>query len=300
MSDPADNPNPPSLRELVQVLAARIEEFESLPFPEVRERIFATLQLLDFVHRVGLKQVAARLEADGKLAEYLGNDDIALLFTLYDLNPNDPTSAVEQALEVVRPYMRSHGGEVEVLDVVDGLVHVRLQGACSSCAASSATLKHGIEAALRDGLPGFQGLVVHESEPEPLDPALIELPMLGGHEPVTVQAPVFKEVATLDMLAVPSASVGQVGTNRVLLVRLEDGVTAFEATCACGQSLEGSKLSSTVLVCGWCNAAFDARSGRRADGQLGAGLRVYPVSVQGDRVLLAADLAPQALFVGQS
>lgn len=304
----AVNPEPPSLRELAAELGARIEDLEQMPFPDVRERVFAVLQLMDFVHRVSLKRLSEQLEARGVFRDVLQDEDIALLFTLYDLNPNDPTTRVERALELVRPYMRSHGGEVEVLEIEEtGLVHVRLQGACQTCSASSATLKNGIEAALREGLEGFTGLVVHEAEPEALNETLestglIGLPIYGepASEPQarTVQAPVFVQVATLETLPVGGVSIVRNAERTVLLVRAGDDVTAFDGTCTCGSSLEGAKLSGTVLVCGWKNCAFDARSGRRVDGAEGAGLRVYPISVQGHRVLLAADLAPTTLFAG--
>lgn len=301
----SDNLEPPSLHELAAELGARIEDLENLPFPEVKERIFAVLQLMDFVHRVSVKCLSEALEARGVFKDVLKDEDIALLFTLYDLNPNDPTSKVEQALELVRPYMRSHGGEVEVLEIEDsGLVHVRLQGACQTCAASSATVKNGIEAALREGLEGFTGLVVHEAEAINANletTTLLGLPIYGEHlQEKILQAPVFSEVATLETLAAGTIKIVKNAQRSVLLARIGNEVTAFEATCTCGFSLEGAKLSGTVLVCGWKNCAFDARSGRRVDGEAGAGLRVYPVSVQGGRVLLAADLAPTSLFVSSA
>jgi Fe-S cluster biogenesis protein NfuA len=58
-------------------------------------------------------------------------------------------AAVDAALNDVRPYLMADGGDVEVVGVVDGVVAVSLQGACSSCASSSATLKMGIERQLK-------------------------------------------------------------------------------------------------------------------------------------------------------
>ena len=309
----AVNPEPPSLRELAAELGARIEDLEQMPFPDVKERVFAVLQLMDFVHRVSVKRLSEQLEARGVFKDILEDQDIALLFTLYDLNPFDPSTRVERALELVRPYMRSHGGEVEVLEIEEtGLVHVRLQGACQSCVASGATLKNGIEAALREGLEGFTGLVVHEPEAvnASLESAgLIGLPIYGQTAPqpetqaisisgLTMRAPVFTQVATLETFPAGSVKIVRNAERAVLLARIGNDVTAFEATCTCGFSLEGAKLSGTVLVCGWKNCAFDVRSGRRVDGEPGSGLRVYPISVQDGRVLLAASLAPTTLFAG--
>lgn len=61
---------------------------------------------------------------------------------------------VEKALEKVRPSLRADGGDVELVDVTeDGIVKVRLQGACRGCPMSQMTLKLGIERALKQDVP---------------------------------------------------------------------------------------------------------------------------------------------------
>ncbi|GLC51576.1 hypothetical protein PLESTB_000517300 [Pleodorina starrii] len=57
--------------------------------------------------------------------------------------------AVQAALEEVRPYLMADGGDVEVVEVKDGVVYLRLQGACSSCPSQSATMKGGIERVIK-------------------------------------------------------------------------------------------------------------------------------------------------------
>jgi len=59
---------------------------------------------------------------------------------------------VEEALELVRGYLQADGGDVEVVDVTDGVVQVRLNGACGGCPASTRTLKYVIEQVLKDKL----------------------------------------------------------------------------------------------------------------------------------------------------
>jgi len=283
------------LDELVAELNARIQNLEALPLPQVREEIFTVLQLTDYIHRAGVERLSRRLSQAGLLDEVLQDPAIALLLTLYNQNPHDQASLAEQALELVRPYMQSHGGEVEVLEVQEGMVHVRLQGTCTTCAASTATLKNGIEVALRQGLPGFQGLVVHEAEPAEEVPGLIELPMAG--KAPTPQGPVFAQVAELFTLLEGRVMNVQAGDKSAILVRFGPEVNAFDSTCpSCNRSLKEAKLSGTVLVCPWQNCAYDARSGQRVDGEAKPGLRVYPVSVQGGRVLLATDFTARELF----
>ena len=60
---------------------------------------------------------------------------------------------VESVLETLRPMLIQDGGNVELVDVEDGIVKVRLVGACSSCSSSTLTLKMGIEKALKKAIP---------------------------------------------------------------------------------------------------------------------------------------------------
>ncbi len=60
---------------------------------------------------------------------------------------------IRQVLEKVRPALQADGGDVEFIDYQDGIVTVRLKGACGSCPMSTMTLKHGIEARLREEIP---------------------------------------------------------------------------------------------------------------------------------------------------
>jgi Fe-S cluster biogenesis protein NfuA len=60
---------------------------------------------------------------------------------------------VEKALEKIRPALQADGGNIELVDVVDGVVKVRLTGACGSCPMSQMTLKMGIERFLKMNVP---------------------------------------------------------------------------------------------------------------------------------------------------
>ncbi|GGL53164.1 NifU family protein [Sporolactobacillus putidus] len=65
---------------------------------------------------------------------------------------------VEEVLEKLRPFLLRDGGDVELLDVEDGIVRVRLMGACGNCPSSTLTLKAGIERALVENVPGVREL----------------------------------------------------------------------------------------------------------------------------------------------
>jgi Fe-S cluster biogenesis protein NfuA len=60
---------------------------------------------------------------------------------------------VEAVLDTIRPSLMADGGNVELVDIEDGVVKVRLVGSCSSCSSSTMTLKMGIERALKKAIP---------------------------------------------------------------------------------------------------------------------------------------------------
>lgn len=60
---------------------------------------------------------------------------------------------VEAALEKIRPTLKADGGDIELIDVTDGVVKVKLTGACGTCPMSTMTLKMGVERILKEEVP---------------------------------------------------------------------------------------------------------------------------------------------------
>jgi Fe-S cluster biogenesis protein NfuA len=66
---------------------------------------------------------------------------------------------VIKALSEIRPLLKADGGDVELIDVKDGVVKVRLKGACGGCPMASLTLKNGIEKILKEQVPNVKEVV---------------------------------------------------------------------------------------------------------------------------------------------
>ncbi len=101
---------------------------------------------------------------------------VASLMLIHGLYPVDLETRVHEALETVRPYMESHGGDVELVGVVDGVAKLRLVGHCKGCPASEATLETAIRTAIEEAAPDLDGLEV-EGVVEPA-PTGFALPVL--------------------------------------------------------------------------------------------------------------------------
>ena len=70
----------------------------------------------------------------------------------------DLRERVTATLDMIRPSLQADGGDVELVDVVDGVVRVRLKGACHGCPMAAMTLQMGIERILRKEVPEIQGV----------------------------------------------------------------------------------------------------------------------------------------------
>ncbi|RJP94264.1 MAG: NifU family protein [Desulfobacteraceae bacterium] len=65
---------------------------------------------------------------------------------------------VQKVIDKIRPSLQADGGDVELIDVVDGVVTVKLQGACAGCPMSQMTLKNGIERLVKQEIPEIKSV----------------------------------------------------------------------------------------------------------------------------------------------
>lgn len=289
-----------SLGALAARLDGLVRTFEEHPREDVRAQVLEMLALIDALHRGGVGRLVEALWAGSPtvLEHTLADPAVQVLLELYDLGPTEPEprEQAEAALAAVRPYIASHGGAVEILDVVEGVVHLRLSGACQGCAGSAMTLKRGIEAALREGFPGFQGMEVHEPAAPPARPPpanFIPLQAVGAVRPL--HRPVFTPVGSVAGLP-PGALRGvEVAGARILLCNVAGEVYAYRNACPGSDlPLDMGQLKEIAILCPWHNCVFDARTGKRLDGGEGR-LDVIPVAIRDGEIQLALNVAPVAL-----
>ena len=161
--------------------AARIEtliqEVAAFPDPHARDTTQELVQTLLDMYGEGLArllEITAQTEASGlALIDTFASDDLlGSLFLLHGLHPIDIETRVMQALDEVRPYLKSHGGNVEFVKVEDGIAHLRLQGSCDGCPGSTITLKLALEEAIYKAAPDLDGLQVEGVTDPPPRPGI--------------------------------------------------------------------------------------------------------------------------------
>ena len=207
--------------------------------------------------------------ANPELAEaFTGDDLVASLLLVHGLHPHTVERRIADALDSVRPYLGSHGGDVHLLEVDGDVVRLRFSGSCKSCPSSAVTLELAVEDAVRAAAPEIVSIEVVAVEEDPssgMIPAESLLTRLrsNGHRSTAWQpAP---ELAQL--------TPGEVGGflvagAPVLACRVGEDLYAYQDRCAnCTGSLAGAQLDNAVLRCPRCDAGFDAvHAGAGVDG----------------------------------
>ncbi|MET3720585.1 NifU family protein [Arthrobacter sp. UYEF21] len=223
----------------------------------------------------GLERMLEILDEQGKLdagtlAALAADELVSGLLIIHGLHPESMETRVAGALDSVRPYLGSHGGDVELLDISpEGVVRLKLLGTCQGCPSSSVTLKFAVEEAIETAAPEVTAIQVVEAEKHAATPALIPVDALmvrlnsadqpeGSWEPVP-------GIADLE----PGDVAGfQVGGYSLLACRTGQDVYAYRDCCPrCAGPMAGAALQRALaapaggglLRCPTCHAHFDVR-----------------------------------------
>ncbi len=158
----------------VSLLATRLLDHSN---PQVATDIEEILDWLDVYHREGLGRLVDMVRQwRGELfLEQAALDPVVgELLSTYSLGVDVDAAAsqrvIQLALDEVRPYIHSHGGEVEVISVSDGVVQLRMHGTCDGCTAAIDTITERIEVALREHWIDFRRVEVEEPTAAPHPP----------------------------------------------------------------------------------------------------------------------------------
>jgi Fe-S cluster biogenesis protein NfuA/nitrite reductase/ring-hydroxylating ferredoxin subunit len=221
------------------------------------------------LYGAGLSRILVAADP-GMLDRLVADDLVASLLLVHGLHPHDVHRRVSDALDRVRPYLGSHGGDVHLLDIDGDTVQLQFAGSCKSCPSSAVTLELAVEDAIRAAAPEVSSIEVVAPEP-----AAAELTTVIPAESLLAQvhsrvhanggsSAAWHPVPDLADLAPGEVGGFSVGGAVVLACRVGDQVYVYRDHCpACEGSLAGAALhrrvggGDPVLRCPRCRAHFD-------------------------------------------
>jgi|KBSSwiStaDraftv2_1062776.scaffolds.fasta_scaffold01768_2 Fe-S cluster biogenesis protein NfuA/nitrite reductase/ring-hydroxylating ferredoxin subunit len=275
--------------------------------PAARERAELLIAELTDLYGAGMhRMLAIAASSDPSLIDRFAQDDlVASLMLVHDLHPHGVERRIEHALDGVRPYLGSHGGDVTLLDVVDGVdgavARLALAGSCKSCPSSAVTLELTVEDAVRAAAPEIMSIEVVAVDSDS-SPSVIPVESLMSRVH-TRDSPGAAWHAVPDIGDLVSGEVGGflVAGMTVLACRVGDELFAYRDRCGnCSQSLAGAvlhrrmgaKIGEAVLRCPQCHAHFDAVHAGACLDDAGADVHLDPLPLLvRDGVLSLAVLA---------
>ncbi len=184
MIERSEQRSSPDLRAVGDRIEAVLDELRTSTERRVWELIEETVGLVTDLYGGGLERVLDLVD-DGTRARLVGDELIGSLLVLHDLHPMTLEDRVLAALDEVRPYLGSHGGDVEVLgiDEAAGVLHLRMLGSCDGCPSSSVTLQMAVKEAIDTAAPE----IVHIDVVDAAAPARPMTPIELSRKPVAAQ-----------------------------------------------------------------------------------------------------------------
>jgi Fe-S cluster biogenesis protein NfuA len=146
----------PEVRQRLDRLDALLGQLEQIPGPTTETALDAVQCLVEVYGEACARMVA---RATPGFVESMVDDELLRhLLVLHGLHPDPLERRVAHAIESVQPYVHSHGGNLELAGIDDGVAMVRLSGSCSGCASSAATLEGAVKESVLAAAPELSGV----------------------------------------------------------------------------------------------------------------------------------------------
>ena len=234
-------------RELVARVEQLLDRVEAIPDAAARETATEMAGALLDLYGEGIARLAGLVPDPAAAA---GDELVSHLLLLHGVHPVPVEDRVRAALDEVRPYLDSHGGGVELLEVAGATVRLRMRGSCSGCPSSAVTLKLAIEDAIRKHAPDVDEIEAQDAAPEP---GLIEL----APPPAPSNGNGWRTAGPLPQLRADGTVLKDIGGEPVLFLRVDGTFYAYRPGCpGCGHTLEDAELRDAGLRCAGCDRSF--------------------------------------------
>ena len=274
-----------------------VEKIEALPYPAAKELLQECMEAMLAFYGIGLGRILNIVNGAGqngqKLHQELIHDDVIKgLLLIHDLHPLDLETRLRGALDQVRPYLASHGGNVELISLENDVARLRLQGTCKSCASSSVTLELAIRHAIQQACPDLRhfevdGVIKNDESSAG--------PRLSAQTPV-----VWTVIENVEQLSESEWMPVRVEQLRLVICKLNENLYAYRNRCPiCNVPFDSGKLAGGFLSC-VAGHRYDVKHAGLCPERPSVHLDPFPLLVQDSVVKVAlnrsiSDATPQTI-----
>ncbi|YAF96970.1 MAG: NifU family protein [Nodularia sp. CChRGM 3473] len=275
-----------NLEELVQ----EINRFEAIisEWDESQRCVAVGLKrAIEALHKAALTNLIKSLKQESMSAlRHAVADELVYAVLLYHELVKPPQTPliqrIQTALEEVRPGLKSHNGDVELVAIKPpDTVEVRLIGTCSSCPASTLTLSHGVEQAIKNHCPEITKVVaVNDTHQVTSSNSSFSSPF-SPQETAT-----WVKMTTIDQIPESGILTGEIGNNLLILYRQGVNVNCYRNACPhLASPLDMGKLNNGIITCSGHGFQYNLATGECLTTP-DISLHSYPVQIKGDKVFV--------------
>jgi nitrite reductase (NADH) small subunit len=281
MEEPIHEPQNDTFEKLVARAEELTRHFEQHPNSAVREDVFELLQTIDEIHRDAILSLVELMVRSGNhelIHSAAEHAKISALFQLYDVLPLPELVRWQEALDIVRPTLKEHKADVELLRITDGMPYLRLKGAFT---IEESTLRQIVQESISAIFGSYQSVKWEPRDRPPVPPRFV---------PVTQIKPAKRQhwVDLPGAEGMPVNSLRNLAIRKmdVLVCRSDSGWYAFPNACpGSALPLHMGRIANETLYCPWHACAFDVRTGKRKAGS-GQDLKPLTLRIEGDKIQL--------------
>jgi Fe-S cluster biogenesis protein NfuA/nitrite reductase/ring-hydroxylating ferredoxin subunit len=260
LNNGTSNGAPPRNDELVRAgrdVQRLVEKIEAMPDSETREMLGETLEVILNFYGLGLQQSLKilNLQAPEAIKALVADPGVSGLLLIHGLHPVPLAERLQQALDKVRPYMESHGGNVELVSLEDEHARLRLRGHCETCPSSTVTLELAVRAAIEEACPDLAGFEVEGLAPK-----------ADGERHIPAAAPEWTRLEAATSLAEGGSIHVTAEGEPLYLCRSGGRLYAYRDHCpACNLPLHLGELQGSLVICSLGHRYSVRRAGESPD-----------------------------------
>jgi|SRR5579872_7052610 len=274
-------PSNDDFEKLVERAEELTRRFELHPTPAVREDAMELLQTIDIIHRGAiLKLVELVIESGNHELIHRAAEDpqVSTILQLYDVLPLPVLARWQEFLDTVRPRLKEHGADVELIRVTDEMPFLRLKGAFTR---DESELRQLVQESIAAALGSYKSV---KWEPREAVPAPARLVPISAIQPAKRQR--WVDLVTDGEVPIGELRKLEVKQLEIVLGHSLSGYHAFPNACpGSALPLHMGRIANGKLICPWHACSFDLRTGKRDRG-VGADLKPLVLRTEAGHVQL--------------